>query len=393
MKTIPPILNSKYGCWFVNKIPFTSKLEALQYASRNRNLKVYYYFHNHVWETIDKTTLGKIPLTTLYKDRAQQLRDNYSYLVLHYSGGSDSHNILHTFLSNNIKLDEVTVRWPKPLIAGKFYTPNTQDKSARNSPSEWDFAIKPTLEYLKQYHPDIKINIVDYGSNLSDRLLDTDHIESRIKFTSIARGGLASTLWHVDPKIESAMSQSKSNNIGHVFGIEKPVLYFKDNAIWFQFMDGVWDTAIMPRQKLEEKIEAFYWSPEIPLLPVEQAYQSALWFKHNKEKQTVITEKVGMSDSDYLKQFTDQGEIHKKVLYKESWDLNKFQAGKPNISRSDWFFWIFEHPEMELLRKNWETAMTHVADGIDDSYLTTISDKVKLLRPIHTKLFHLLDLN
>ena len=100
-----------------------------------------------------------------------------------------------------------------------------------------------------------------------------------------------------------------------------------------------------------------------------------------------------MTDADYLKQFTDQGEIHKKVLYKESWDLNKFQAGKPNRSRSDWFFWVFEHPEMAQLRKNWETAMIHVADGIDDRYLTVISKRVKLLRPIHTKLFHLLDLD
>jgi hypothetical protein len=393
VNTVHPILNSKYGCWLVNKIPFTSKVEALRYASQHGNPRVYYYFHNHVWEGVDKNTLGKIPLTTLYKERALQLRDKYDYLVLHYSGGSDSHNILHTFLSNNIKLDEVTVRWPKPLVDGKFYTPNTQDKSARNSPSEWNFAIKPTLEYLKQYHPDIKINIVDYGSNLSERFLKIDHIESRIKFNGIARGGLANTVWHVDPKVEGAMAQLKIDSVGHLFGIEKPILYFKDNAIWFQFMDGVWDTAIMPRNKIEEKVEAFYWSPEIPLLPVEQAYQSALWFKVNKEKQKVITERTGMTDADYLKQFADQGEIHKAVLYKESWDMNKFQAGKPNISRSDWFFWLFENPEMLSMRQNWERAMIHIADGIHDSYLTKVTENLKFLRPIHTKLFHLLDLD
>jgi hypothetical protein len=98
------LLQRKYGCWIVGGIAFDHKLEALRHASNTNNSNIEFYYHNHVFDSVNRGLLGKVPLTTLYKERAEQLRDNYDYLVLHYSGGSDSHNILHTFLSNNIKL-------------------------------------------------------------------------------------------------------------------------------------------------------------------------------------------------------------------------------------------------------------------------------------------------
>lgn len=393
MDKINSLYDSKYGCWLVNGVPYTSKIDALKIASRHPKNKLLYYYHNHVWENFDRNLLGKIPLPTLYKERAQQLRDSYSYLILHYSGGSDSHNILHTFLTNNIKLDEICIRWPAPLRDGKLHTPNPLDRSARNGASEWDYAIKPTLDYLAQNYPKIKINIVDYGSNLTDRLQSVTHISSRLRTYGITRGGLGCTAWHLDPKTESQMINLKLDSIGNIFGIEKPILYFKDNAFWCQFMDSVWETAVLPRSKLEDKVESFYWSPEFPILALEQAYQSALWFKINTEQQQLLTEQPAMTDSDYAKQFAEQGELHKKILYSHSWDPNKFQAGKPNLARSDWFFWLYESPELETLRTNWKTAMSQYTDGVTDQYLTATEVGVNFLKPIKTKLFRVLSLD
>ena len=159
--------HSPTGCWVVvdstgYKKPFANKITALQYATANKQ-DVGFYFYNTVWDNFDKSILGKTSLTYLYAERARQLRDKYDYLVLHYSGGSDSHNILHTFLTNNIKLDEVTIRWPKHWLDGKFYTVNNIDTSAKNAPSEFNYTIQPTLDYLKKNHPSIKINIVDFA--------------------------------------------------------------------------------------------------------------------------------------------------------------------------------------------------------------------------------------
>ena len=87
------LLQRKYGCWIVGGMAFDHKMKALRYASETNNTSIEFYYHNNIWDQFDRKLLGKIPLTTLYKERAQQLRDTYDHLVLHYSGGSDSHNI------------------------------------------------------------------------------------------------------------------------------------------------------------------------------------------------------------------------------------------------------------------------------------------------------------
>ncbi len=48
-------------------------------------------------------------LSFLYKKRAQQIRDSYDYIVMYFSGGSDSITMLNAFIKNNINIDEVIV--------------------------------------------------------------------------------------------------------------------------------------------------------------------------------------------------------------------------------------------------------------------------------------------
>ena len=69
------LLNNKYGCWIVNGVPFKNKFEALFYANQVGAVGPSFYFHDHIWQNFDRRLLGKIPLTTLYKERAQQLRE------------------------------------------------------------------------------------------------------------------------------------------------------------------------------------------------------------------------------------------------------------------------------------------------------------------------------
>jgi hypothetical protein len=390
-----PLLSSKYGCWAVNRKLFTSKLDALKYASQVSE-SIYFYFHDHIWDNFDRTLLGKVPLTILYKERAQQLRDKYDHLVLHYSGGADSHNILYTFLTNNIKLDEICVKWPKPLRDGQFYTPNVADTSAKNAVSEWDFAIKPTLEWLASNRPDIKINIIDYANNLSERLTTVGHIESRICSMGTNRGGLASLAWWVNPDTEHTIVQKKVSNTAHIFGIDKPILILKDNNICVQFMDSVFENALLPEGKSEEKVEAFYWSSDFPILALEQAYQTALYFKHNQDQRSLIENTPTLTPEDMLKRFEGQGNLQKKILYENSWNPSTFQAGKPNVLRSDWYFWLFENKELISLRNNWASALNNLVDGVDHRLLVTASFdnlSVSAFRPVRTKPFPILSLN
>jgi hypothetical protein len=122
---------SKFGNWAVGTDKFNDKIDAAIHATQSKKDLIFEY-NDNVWDSFDRSQLGKIRLTELYRQRAQQLRDRYDYLVLYYSGGADSSNILDTFIKNNIKLDCVYVRWPFNVLNSTLHTPNRQDKSAFN---------------------------------------------------------------------------------------------------------------------------------------------------------------------------------------------------------------------------------------------------------------------
>lgn len=387
------VLDSKYGCWVCSGIVFRNKYDALCYANQTNQLDVKFYFHNHVWKKFDRSKLGKNTLPDLYKQRAQQLRDRYDHLVLHYSGGSDSHNILHTFLSNNIKLDEISVRWAKPLRDGKFYTPNNQDKSAKNSASEWDYVIKPTLEYIKEFYPEIKITIVDFTENLSNLPQSVESVEKTLVNLKMYRGALGSFVQRLDPNLESRSSvKGISRSVGHMFGVEKPMLSLMNNKIYLRFSDAALETALLTDNMSQETTELFYWAPDFPELTMEQSYQVALFFKNNSQYLDLLWGEKFTSSTEASIKTNLQSNIVKKVLYNHSWDFNKFQVGKPNESRSDWWHWIHSSPELQNIKNSYILAMKNITSDFDPTSLI-FSENTPILRPLGTELFQILNLD
>jgi hypothetical protein len=380
------------GAWFsftegqTNYKIFQKKIEALQYATANKQV-VGFYFHNAVWDNFDKTTLGKDSLTGLYAERAKQLRDKYDYLVLHYSGGSDSHNILHTFLSNKIKLDEITVRWPKHWIDGKFYTANRKDTSAKNAPSEFNYTIQPTLDYLRQHHPSIKINIVDFTEGLHG-FISRENLEKRILTTNLSRNALGSLVQRLNSDTDRLAASTKIENVGHIFGIDKPALFLQDNNLYFYFNDISFEPV---RMEADINVEPFYWTNDMPLLPMEQIYQTGMFFKENKQFLHLLNS-PGKTHTQFNVEFNLQQNLIKNIVYKHSWDFNKFQVDKPNVDRSDWYSWAHNSPELENLNKIFDTVMRDLTSGIDEKFLIS-TDKTPLFTARRTKLFHLMSLD
>lgn len=380
-----PILNNKYGCYIAAGVPFLSKLEALNYVSQINAGSIFFYYHNHVWEKFNRTQLGKIPLEDLYKERALQLRNKYDYLVLHYSGGSDSHNILHTFIKNNIKLDEIYVRWAKPLIDQRFYKPNIKDLSAENSPSEWDFTIKPSLELVRQSNPEIKITISDFTKNFGSLNFSKHNIEDVIVKMNLTVGALGSVAQRIDSNI--TITESKNKNVGHIFGVEKPLLYVNDNFINLLFQDSMLEVVTLQDLRISESAELFYWAPEFPLLTMEMAYQCSLYFK--KYKEILYQPDVSLDMENINREI--RRDIYKKVLYEKSWDLNKFQVNKPNAERSDWWSWVHRSPELKNLNHNFNSTMIEILSGVDKRMLN-YKNNLPLMKPLFTKLFKIIEL-
>ena len=370
----------KYGYWTVADKKFFKKYDALLYATTIKQ-EVKFYYHDDVWNKFDRSLLGKISLPNLYKQRALQLRDTYEYLVLYYSGGADSHNILKTFIDNDIKLDEICVKWPKTLMDGNLYTPNSVDRSGKNYWSEWNYAIKPILEWLVLNRPNIKITIKDYTEDIDK--LDISKIFEKLNF--VRGGGMLMNSVISDSDLKYAGSNKK---IAHIYGIDKPLLFNHKNKMYMFFTDVCLDQFY--KSDLDpENTECFYWTPDFPLLPFEMAYQLTLYFKTNPDKInfTWNINSGNPTNNSVVGQFLT--DLSRNLLY-TNWD-HRFQADKPNETRTDKFFWFYEHSELKNLREKYSYDLQSRISTLGDPYLTS-PNKLRFYEICHSKFFYITDL-
>lgn len=358
----------KYGYWQVDNQKYLNKFDALYRASKN-NQKVQFHYHDEIWNNFDRSILGKIPLKSLYHERAQQLRDKYDYLILYYSGGSDSHNVLISFLENNITLDEVCIKWPKSLQDGKFYTPNTKDTSAKNYWSEWDFSIKPILEWLSNKYPKIKITFRDYTESLGNY-----DIEPLFDSLNFVRGGAMLFNSVVSDSEPELLLQNKT--VGHIYGIDKPLLSYDEQTrqVYMYFSDNALDQAGVSTIN-PTGAECFYWSPDFPLLSFEQAYQLAMYYEHNKHHRKYMWDaKLPATSEEKIIKNQFQADLGRIVLY-DNWD-NKFQTDKPKVDiRTDKFFWFFETSELSDVRDTYIGHLRERLGMLSSNVLTSENDK------------------
>jgi hypothetical protein len=136
--------------YFEDGARFTSKLETLKYSAE-KSLVPKFYYHDHVYEKLDWSIEPPESLDYYYKEQAQRIRDNYDYVILAYSGGYDSTNILETFHFNGIKLDKI-------LIVGAF----SQDSHSGEDDNHNGELYHNAFPYVKELGLESITQVVDY---------------------------------------------------------------------------------------------------------------------------------------------------------------------------------------------------------------------------------------
>ena len=374
-----PIKDYPQGFWEVQDCRFPNKYHALLYATEV-NAPVHFKFFNHVWENFDRKLLGTVGLKELYRQRAQQLRDKYDYLILYFSGGSDSYNILRTFIDNGIKVDEICVKWCSTVLDPdkNLYTPNTDDVTAYNYLSEWDYAIKPVLDEIAVSNPEIKIEIVDWLTPWLTKspaeLFKTVNHWHDIEIPSLA-------VW--SPSETKLVAEGKT--VGSIYGVDKPGVYFGKTEVFMYFTDAC--TAMGPPNPCNVYgTEFFYWTPELPALAFEMAYQTMLCFQNDPELASVkYSDNIREDGPAWQANYQIQQKQLRYKLY-DNW-TDRFQTQKPEkLDRSDKHSWIYSYPAAE----NYRTIYHKTAD----SYLEKIrkdmhkeKNGTKMYRSISTKGF------
>lgn len=243
---------------------FSSKIEALQYSLKSqKNFRLYYF--DEVFSSIDWSIEPSGNLQYHYKQQAQRIRDEYDYVVLCYSGGADSTNILETYVYNNIKLDKIVVVGALNEDSAKGDDKNHNGELYHNVfPYIKDLGLEhitQICDYTTLFDKPENFSIYEYGENWVD-IIGTRLSPHNWFWRDIHK--------HVVPK------EWCSKKVAIIFGKDKPKLYFrqenKSKIFGFQFNDVVVNNYgnILTSENCD-RIN-FYWDHNYPFIIIKQMH-------------------------------------------------------------------------------------------------------------------------
>jgi len=371
--------NKTNGHYIVNGVSTGNKLQAILEASKTKSELCWNFYDDIFSAASSKFNNNHILLKELYRARAQQLRDSNDYLILNYSGGSDSHNILMTFLEYNIKLDHIFVQWPEQLMDKGIYTPNSLDRTNSNFHSEWDLVLKKDLVWLSSKYPEITIEIADWTNTVKEQFYKDDIFANDVSnLPSIARAQKQNTF-----SITEGTMALQGKKVASIFGVDKPCVVHKEGKWFFYFVD----TACMaqPNPDNPHGTEYFYWSPDFPDIAVAQAHMMKCYFEINSTKAYLVqapSERikvdpafVNMSYEHHYLEYAQVAEIAKLVCY-PYWDFNRFQADKPfavldgfKLGTRAWDNILTKVPDFERVQQAWQYHWKSYLNQIDMRFM------------------------
>jgi hypothetical protein len=348
LATVPFV--ERNGYYRVGDKNFNFKINALEEATRT-NQSIQWEFNTDAYRNLNWRKSSGASLSTLYRLRAEQLRNQYDYLVLAFSGGSDSYTVLRSFIDNNIHLDEIVCDWP---LSQTEQLKISADASPENYNSEWALAIKPVLEYVQQHHPKIKITVTDSLQSLSNE----DH-EDTCTLTQIHNYVSIKRYRKILERIRTLSDQHR--NVALVLGIDKPRMYVDKNVFCVYFSDAAcWIKSSIG--KYTRNVEYFYWTPNMPEIVLEQAHTIYQHVLQNKNSVAFLT------SSEHNRDFV------KSLIY-PLWNPKIFQANKgSSLIYNEQYAWFFSK-QKTIEIQSWESSMTTRLNLVDSKYLDFFNDR------------------
>jgi len=237
----------------------------------------HYWFNDDIFGSIDWTFEPDISLEKLYEMRARQIRDEYDYIILSFSGGSDSNEILETFLEHDLFIDEIqTVHYSK--IINRLVKHSLINDRSLSIFLEYEKAVIPKLKKIRNVSPQTKITEYDVSDYMYDQIVNSKFDYMGIKDKVPNSPGLFKKFrintffMHHN---NNNFFESKGKKVAFVRGYDKPVLSIEEGSLYFRFTDmPMHGVNLIRADNIEEKyiFEDFFWSPKCPLIPIKQSH-------------------------------------------------------------------------------------------------------------------------
>ena len=302
----------KHGFYSVGDLKTYSKVEAIEWQTRTGHFPQW-NFNREVFDNVNWTIEPDIDLWTLYKQRAQQIRDSYDYCVLFYSGGSDSDNMLQAWQDQGCSIDEVASFWNYEA---------TKDANSFMC-EEVNKVVLPRMKTLDCKHRllDVSQLTIDFlAKNKFDYPYYSNHSLSP---NNIVKGMFRETVkdW------QDIITQGKS--LCFVWGFEKPQLGYDEKGTYVQFVDTM-DNCVGPYSQLNYANgwydELFYWTPDMPEIVSKQAHTIQRFVETCDMPKFYKPSSSPYGYNNTLKQWLTHDAV-KQIIYPR-WDISTFTNGK-----------------------------------------------------------------
>jgi hypothetical protein len=343
----------KFGFYQSGNFKTYSKLEAIE-AETKTGHAVKWNFNDRVFSQYNWAAEPPESLNELYCRRAQQIRDEYDYIILVYSSGADSDNILTTFINNNIKLDELV------MLTNET---GTKDKNHWFNKEIYEVAVV-RAEEAKTKQPDLKSRIIDI-------------VPLTLEYFSTVQPGLDyiyTTNGYISPghigknKIrESVPEWQRMINAGKkvvlVWGTDKPVVQGIDGSYYFMCRDMA-GNAVSAAQQMENMPgifdEFFYWSPECVPLLIKQGHTIKNYLKLITEANEFVTTqpaetpkfrrylRAGKFENNQVYSMTNNG-LHTLIYPNWRDNIYTYKSGVEVLSVRD--EWLYTMPDAFDLKR------------------------------------------
>lgn len=323
------------GYWQVDGEYYPNKVRAI-IAAQHRGLGpdgITFHYNDQWWDQARWDIEPAQSLQELYVARARQLRERYKTLIIRFSGGADSMNIIRTFVDNNIKIDVIALNtWQQPDADPWLCTQNIEKK----------LVALPYVEKLKAQGVEFELVVNDYYPTLSvlgdDPAWIFDIDAPRFNLMDICAHRALTT---------SEFDRWNDPSTAVVAGIDKPKVYMREGKIWFWSQGDIWHSLVNKANNMIP--EPFYWTADMPEIPIKQSHVVKQFFQAHPDLMKTWDGKLFRAGSKpnlipliYPHYFGDQDPTQSKM---PGWDhddiLTRYRNYNDNAPRghgTDWQF-------------------------------------------------------
>jgi hypothetical protein len=387
-----------HGYYVVNNQKFYSKVQALVYASKlldkinekinDRNIKikdptmlVKWNFNDEVFEKYDWTKEPEIDLETLYFKRAKELREKYDYIIVYYSGGVDSHNLVMSFLNNNLFIDEIVVHHVNDgikILSNSHLSP----LDAKIQPlTETNLQVIPRLTEIKQLSPKTKIKMMDTTQHTIDTFSKNQSGEWVMNVRE-ELNPIDSAKYNFTCFDEYKKTIELNKKVGILVGLDKPCLKIKYDEVYLCFHDRRFNVNLFYNE-IEKysnaQVEFFYTSPDTCALMCKQAHELKKWLSTSRQNVMMLQENIAPINDKMKALIATKNRIarlfleenSRTILFSKTWKKDWFQAKKSTLDwHSEADFWFHERFDSTSMPGScWRNGVEYIRDNIDEIFL------------------------